>query len=395
MMPYNQAKVLNEIQMLVERGEYDKSFKMCKKNLNIKDDPALYYFAALSLFGLGHIHQSEKYIEKHGLLSEYSTSYLYLCAYLELHKNHFDRSLLYWTRIVNSDPSDTFADALIEELKTSSNNIQSKISNPARFSHFVPVQYFELISDGPPSNNPDIKSGSRIVKASLPYKKIVLYPVLLILAATILYAINHQYFIIDKFIKLSGLADDKLPEIPAAGSVTPENHFTDDKPRFFYGDHQEVIREFKKARKLIIENKPNQARFYLGKIELSNASFEIKERALQLRESIPRSYKNNFIDTITIDQVMKEPYIYRGADVLFTGTIENTANTVENIQRMDVTIDGQESRHFLILYDFGAQTGHKKITGLKKDVKIEIFGVFHNKKAKKAIFHASNIKILH
>ena len=328
------ARTSREIRDALDQGRYKEAYRLCEKQRAAGDAPAeIYFLAACALFGLGHVHQAGDWVREHGQLTDQGPDFLYLQAYLRLHSRNFREALLDYTRILQLDPSRTLADELIEKLKEGEDRVFREISDPANFVHYVPLRA-RAKKNVPPaaavSGTPTGSPGkSRAGAKSFPLRGVGIALGIIVLAGVgmgLLFAYAPD--MADMFARFRGgkasfPGRGDLPDVPARGTVIPREQFGDAPPRFIYEDRDAALKEFKRARAMIVRGAVNQARYLLGKIELSNAGFEIKERALLLRDVIPDVQREKFLDPVEIKAVHQEPYLFRGAQVIWTGVADD------------------------------------------------------------------------
>mgnify|MGYP001796918737 CR=1 FL=1 len=133
------APDLPAIRRAIFEGRFDEAYQLCERvreKQGERTGPAILYAGAVALFGLGHVHQSEEWVEAHGEATRYSAEHLYLAAYLEIHKRQSERALLLWTRILQIDPSQTFADGLIARLRGGEESVLKEVRDPAAFQRY-------------------------------------------------------------------------------------------------------------------------------------------------------------------------------------------------------------------------------------------------------------------
>ena len=308
------------------------------------------YYGCLGLFGLGHVQQAAEWIDAHGEATNFSTANLYLEALLHLHRRQVDEALGCWTGIVQSDPAETLADILIERIKSEEERTLRELEIPSSFEEFVPLPYarqaahrpgrkfhqprkqkrkapaqsgvsneFDAEGDGRPRAGRRFAPG-RIIAQVIGMPGVVPGLVAIAVLAGVLIAVVYLVPGAFRPVNWSGVLEDRLPAPPSGGSVIPAARLPEE-PRFEYGDRDGVLAEYNRARQLALQGRPNQARFLLGKIELSNATFEIKERALLLRDSLPYLRIEHFEDALTPDQVFTSPYLLRGSQVHWRGRV--------------------------------------------------------------------------
>ncbi|MBX7057766.1 MAG: hypothetical protein K1X75_06835 [Leptospirales bacterium] len=310
-MTARENQELERIESLLYESRYQEAFDLIRNMRRSAGDSIsarALYAGACALFGLGHVLEAEEWVERHGERSRYDSSHLFLAAYLELHRRRVDQALLLWTRIIQLNPADTFADSLIERSRRGEALLDQELRGAASFTRFVP-----LPGAAP---GPSIASGPRPLS---PYWKLALPALLLVLAS-----LAAGFYFRPLLILIRGdrfrAAEDALPLPPAQGSVLPADSFQNDPPRFVYATRDEALAEYKEARSLIGAGKVNQARMALGRLELSNASFEIKERALLLRDAIPLALAADELrDSVTPAALVQDPYMLRGAQVDWSG----------------------------------------------------------------------------
>ncbi|MCU0822027.1 MAG: hypothetical protein MUC95_06075, partial [Spirochaetes bacterium] len=95
-----------------------------------------------------------------------------------------------------------------------------------------------------------------------------------------------------------------------------------DKPPFFYFADNELLNDFNEAKRLIKNEKYNDALVMINKISNSNANFRVMERADFLRRFI-RGIEDREYGDVAINTVVQRPYLYRGIFVKWKGRIAN------------------------------------------------------------------------
>ena len=352
-------KEIKEIRTLIESSEYDRAFRLCNavSQKKRKSNPLFCYHGALSLFGLGHIRQAEGWVDEFEKHSPHSVLSLYLRAYQELHRDKMDRALLCYTRILEIDPSDTFADSLIERLRRGEKSVQREIEIPENFKNYFPGFREDEKSPLPQTNRGPDRFGILVW--------------FFMAAGAILLGI-FIFFIPPLFhdnpFKEYG---EKLPETPSFGTVIPEKEFVDDKPRFLYKNSKDALMDYAAARGMILEGNVNSALRKIGRIELSNAGFEIKERASLLREFIPIVNPEGFQDSVSVEEIKAEPFILRGAQVIWNGYVESVQNMGKANQRIIFSQKKSGEPPFVV---FDIVNEGKEV--VKKGERITIFGIY-------------------
>ncbi|MCB1317718.1 MAG: hypothetical protein KDK27_17255, partial [Leptospiraceae bacterium] len=296
-----------------------------------------------------------------------NAAYLYMHAYMELHHGRPEQALVAWTRILQIDPSETLADRLIERLRTGEQRILSDLRTPEAFADYIPLH----ILDDPKGAQTRRR---RWWKWNDPVWKIA--GLMLVIALAVFGGIFVLYEPLMRLLRPDPYADaaETLPEPPSGGTVTPPDEFLEEEPRFSYADRDAALAEYNRARDLIAAGKVNQARYLLGKLELSNAGFEIKNRVLFLREAIPRALPDDFRDPVSLNEILAEPYMYRGAQVLWVGVPANFSQS-EGILRFDFRLQPEQGTRILVLYPYEAR-GLQPPEDLESGREIQVLGTY-------------------
>lgn len=95
-----------------------------------------------------------------------------------------------------------------------------------------------------------------------------------------------------------------------------------DKPPEFYYSDDELLKDFDRARRLIKNQSYNEAIILINKISNSNANYRVMERVEFLRKFI-QDIEDRKCSDITINEVAKKPYLYRGLFIKWKGRIAN------------------------------------------------------------------------
>ncbi len=366
-----------EIQQLLRDARFDEAFRLCQqiRSLNRRPPAPLLYLGACALFGMGHIHQAETWVQDHAASGGSAVDNLYLLAYVHLHSRRLDQALVCWTRILQIDPAQIFADTLIEKLKEGEKTIVREIHRPASYLSFVPLEFAEE------KNHLPVLSYLKNMMPELPGKKITAAALIGLVVAVVAGLYFSGFFRHDPYRGLT----EKLPGPPATGTVIPPEEFKREKPRFYFEDRNAAIRLYNEAREKIGQGQINQARYLLSRIELSNAGFEIKERADLLRDLIPDVDKKDFRDEVKISDIWNDPYMFRGAQVLWEGRISSLQKN-EKISRFTLNQDDVSSALIVV-----ETQNDRNSSSLEEGSRILVFGTFLEKQGSRLIVRAREI----
>ncbi len=396
------------------RENYEEAFELSAKALPKRKKSAYYqdllYGASCALLGLGHIRQAEQRLKQYPYqkLLERQPRFYYIKAYLALHHKQSAEALLYWTSILDLDPAQSLADHLIARLKKSEDELLEEIKTAPFLRRYVPLElkHLAFALERKAQGFAFAGAGQRNIWQNRLQRPFLLRPVFLIAALLLLSFFLFLYLFGKKegllvfpmqlgkalFFTYNRLS---LPPPPQNGSVLlPEQY--KEKPRFVYPTRQKVIALYKEASYLIQRGLVNQARAILGRLELSNISFELKERVLLLRSSIPFVAARELQDSPSLEAIEQEPYLYRNAQIYWPVQILSYRASSEQIEiealhrkhsarlRKLSKAQGapaQAYRNLLIVYPLpkGAKANkNKTLRELEKKEELEVFGIFHS-----------------
>jgi tetratricopeptide (TPR) repeat protein len=347
---------LTEIQSHLEDGRYEEAYRLCEALSKKKREPMLFFYGACALFGLGHIRQAEKWVSRHAEAAPSSPLHLYLKAFLHLHRLEYDRALLCYTSILEIDPSDTFADSLIERMRSGEEQIRREVANPGSFVRFIPLKRVKKREEAALLA---MKSGAdrfRFILALFIGIGVIVIALSLFFLPRLL-----DTGVIQKIVPT-------LPGTPTSGSVIPPEQM-EETPRFLYNSSAEAIEDYERARRSIGDGYVNRARVLLAKIEMSNAGFEITERARLLRDFIPVVDLSEFKDPVSADEIAAEPFMYRDAQIKWHGRVLSVSEDSTGMHRILFVPDNSSAKAvFPVLEDKNRRVDYGK--------KIALFAIF-------------------
>lgn len=321
------GSVKDRVCALILNRSYGEAFRLCDQVIRSakKRDKFLHLAGAVSLLGLGHVRQAEEWTEQ----AEFTDpEFFYVDALIHLHAGRTSDALLCYTRVINADPSDTFADKLIERLRAEPEELQHEVSE-SPIERYLPLRAW--YSEQGRVRQVEAESGRRDFAERFSWLKSIFPSAanrsrilrLAGFAALLLVVLAVGFFLYFKFMRgpLADLAE-KLPEAPAQGTIIPMSELKNVDVRFQFETRKEVVDQYLLARQKVLEGRVNEGRVLLNEIEYSNAGFEIKERSSLLKQMIPFIPTKSFEDNVTIQQITDDPAIYQGVQVDWPGTIE-------------------------------------------------------------------------
>jgi len=307
-----------KVSELILSGEYRDAWKMVEGMRREKKEPAFVDLAgAVCLLAFGHIRQAEEWLDS---CEQTGPEFYYLDALIHLHARRPEEALLCYTRIIDEDPSDTFADRLIERLRADEQKIQDDVIG-APIERYLPLRQWFV--EGTPSKEHSPEGRPFLVRVS-PILQSRGARIAALGAAGVLFVLG-SIFVYFRFIKAPDLSE-RLPEPPSQGTIIPQSQLAGARVRFVFDSRDEVVAQYEDARAKILEGKVNEARLLLNEIDMSNAGFEIKERALLLKQMIPWREPGSFSDPVELAQIIKDPELYSGVQVELDGEILERAN---------------------------------------------------------------------
>ncbi len=398
------------IEKYLKQKQFGEAFQICQslreKYKNTTPEEIL-YAGACTLFALGHVRQAEEWVKAqkaqkaHGRIVKHpSPYYLYLTAYLSLQRGQPEQALLDWTSILDMDPGQTFADKLIDRLKQGEKSIMEDIQDGYFFYRYIPINFSERLGDknflskkntSKPTGTPVFSLSTVLLHKSWPYrffyhfisllfdKKIIF---LFLFIVIVLFFWGREWGMVPFFINKQELS---LPKAPGQVYLTSPEKYGKEAPLFLFKMPREVIDIYEKARSQILRGKVNQARLLLRRIELGNINFEAKERALLLHASIPLVSLKDFHDYVKVEDVIKNPYLYKGSQILWTGRLRSIKpnhngvglelefgkNNWETAKKRLL-----EKTSLIVDYDVSQDKKKKFLPKLNVQNKIQIFGIF-------------------
>ncbi len=195
----------------------------------------------------------------------------------------------------------------------------------ARLSDYVcipkpplrPLLYIRHKTSSSPKEQKDKRSGARISG------RVVIIATIIIAVSIALAAVSYFAFRFADTGEKNGQGEHHLDAI---GLDILRYDLIDkikkNKPPIFYYSNKEVLKDFNDAKYAIKLKRYNDALIYINKISNSNANFRVVERVDFLRRFVldqeDRDYSN-----ISIQKVVRKPYLYRGTFIKWKGRIAN------------------------------------------------------------------------
>lgn len=300
-----------KVSELILSGEYRDAWKMIQEMRAEKKFPAFVDLAgAVCLLAFGHVRQAEEWLDS---CEQTGPEFYYLDALIHLHARRPEEALLCYTRIIDEDPSDTFADRLIERLRADEDKVQEDVAG-VPIERYLPLRqwFIEAPAESGSARRPFVLKTARLFNSK--WTRAAVPGILLML---FLFGGIFAYF---RFLKQPDLSE-QLPDAPSQGTIIPSSELGGAKVRFTFDSRAEVVAQYDDARRKILEGRVNEARLLLNEIDLSNAGFELKERALVLKQMIPWREPGKFSDPVELSQIRKDPELYAGVQVELDGEI--------------------------------------------------------------------------
>ncbi len=170
---------------------------------------------------------------------------------------------------------------------------------------------------------------------------------------------NARYFKEIDMINLGGSSFDAVKKINR--NTTPE----------FYANFQDLVRDFRKSKRLIKSGRLNDAVLLLNRIYNSNAGYSIKEKVDFLIKFVTEFDDRKF-ENIPYREILKKPYLYRGYSLKWKGKITNL-KTGSRKTLFTMLVDYKNNDVFTGVAEVFAGTENKELNN--GDI-VEVKGIF-------------------
>lgn len=327
------------------RKDYVRAVSFLEKALREKkDDATLYLFLGYASIFTGDIDGARRYFKGGLLVKEDDIELLKGLSYIYIKDERIEDAISLWGEILEKNPKERIVKRALERLRATE-DIKDFVERANIRDFFFPRLPF-------------------IIKLK-PYLLGIAISVGVIIFGVIFYTTPLYKRTLEKFypeiVNLKGI------ELPDDVPVTQEENTS----ALYSFTDKEIEESFIRVKKYIYKNKVNAAIILLNKIVLSNATQIVKERFDILYKFIEPP------DPLSIDynphfyEIMKEPAVFNGVYVLWTGRIANLKKDKERAD-FDLLVNYEDQ-------DTIEGIAHVSIDGvyyIENKQKIEVFGYY-------------------
>ncbi|MGL1894144.1 MAG: hypothetical protein OCD02_21120 [Spirochaetaceae bacterium] len=287
------------------RGEYSSVIRLLESKIPLfLENKEFYVILAKAFYYTGDNAGAKLYFDRGQKIHWDVDSALYLAA-LGLKRRDYNSSLRIWLDILDEDPNNKMAKKGLASLK--------KYSTMDELESFI-----------------HSKKVDRLIprkKIKLAVSTIITLYLLLFLAAVAFIGIKANF--IGKFLEIKNVQDNTVLENSREGNdqfklddLNSEYLDFSNQSIFSFSGSQ-IEDYFKSASSLFMENKDNKVRTYLNLIKYSNASEQVKQKAIKLESYLVEPNWVNYSDEITFMDVSSSLYEYENCVVKWRGMLSN------------------------------------------------------------------------
>jgi hypothetical protein len=288
------------------KKQYVKAVSYLEKALTTnKNDPEVYLFLGNASLLTGDLDGARRYFRGGLLVNEKDTELQRGLSYVYLNDERIEDAINLWGEILSRDPGEKSIKQLLSRLRETEdmNSFAETVDLKSFLTASVPLYH---------------KLKPYILSLSISFGLLV---IIVLFYVTPLYQRTLQRF----YPEIVELNEIELPV---------DEPFIDVEPgeALYSFSEEEVGESFVQIKKYIYRDKVNSALVSLNRIMLSNASLAVKERFRILFTFIDPP------DPLSIDynphffEIMKEPAVFEGVYVRWTGRIANLEKRGEDIQ---------------------------------------------------------------
>jgi len=337
-------KDLKKAYALVKSKKYPQAIRFLEPKVPLfLEDELFYYLLGISCFHTGDIGGSEFYFKRCLQVNHNNIdSSLYLAS-IQLKKKDQANAARLWLNILDFEPGNKFAQKGLNKIK--------KIKSPSEFDQFInSKELFRLVAPLKGVNPLLIRAFSIIVLISV--------------FSTLF------YFYYPKLLPEKNLREEMT-------SLSLDNYvgsFVEFEGDYLYVFTGEEIRDlFESAVEDFHNFNDNSLQMKINKINLSNASNDLKGKISILENLIQKPTFLTMETSFEYREIMKDPILYNNCYVLWTGKVTNVSIGSDKIT-LDFLV-GYENETVLQGIIF---TEIPFETSINQTVPIEILGQIHN-----------------
>ena len=295
----------------LERGSFEEALSNADEVTEAnKNNFWGWYLGAISLAFLKDESSFIVYFEKTKEILPESVYFKYLQVYVDILQNNEINAIVLLTKLVD-DKNGWFARSLLEKIR--SGNSLKKYALQGNIGKFILIPNLkrELMLVNKNKNIQKDNNTSRLLQICF-----IFFSVLCCLTG-IFFGLHYLNFFEKETYQ------HKLNNIHIPSKVNILKNLSARNFLYTYTDPKDIVNDFKKAKRQLKEKKINQSRYFLQRILHSNADFATKEKSKIFINFIPQVFFEEFDDSISPNQILKEPKFYENSQILWQGFIQS------------------------------------------------------------------------
>ena len=310
-----QSSALRTAEKHYRRREYAQTISTLEPQIFLyRENARFYHVLGLSCLKTGDLGGARSYLMRATQIDRSSIAPRLALAACDLGRSDTDEALQMWLEILDEDPANRYAQKGLDLLRA---GLKQDDGTPVDVLSVMHRLYPDIVS--------------RRIRAATVRRSIVLLAVLAGIAASAVYGPRLL-----RELRESGLERDgsELTELPrrtdlvrTAGAASEP----DAAPALFVLSDSELRGVFDDLRRYFLAERDNLAAREINRILLSNAQQALKDQAFMLRGFLQAPSFADFTDSFDLDDVRRQPELYEGTYVRWSGRSSNLQATDERV----------------------------------------------------------------
>ncbi len=363
----NRYRLLKEAYGLYRRKEYNKAIAILEKAAKMEwEDPYPSFLLAVSYLYADRFDMADKIIKQIAVKYPKYPPSIQLQAFLKFKSlMSVEEAISVYLDYYDAFPRDHYIQKALRNIRSAHDF--AKFQKSARLTDFVHVE-------SPPGHLKKKfrkwtgRDGSRGVagvsdkyekerKYLLGFKISIFVYSILVAGGLILFFLNTS--MIKKLFRISPESTHKTSEIDmvelGGSSYDMIQMITVTRTLEFYSTSKSIVDDFNASKRLIKQEKYNEALMILNTLNNSNAGFRVKEKVDFLIKYV-MNIRHRVFERIPIEVMLKKPHLYRGFSLKFEGKVANFKKG-DNSQEFALLVDYRERDRFSGIADVFSDLG--------------------------------------